>query len=845
MRNLHSGSVLAALAKAASQAQAQSPGQQALMAAANLAKPPGAPPLPKPVDPADPAGDVLAQQDAEIQQQKLELEKQRQEAMHRKEVADKDKEIAGLRQDLQGANMEAQRLRNQMEMLKQRQADADKLRAESEKLNSRRDQMAGEEAQHKARMSEAVAEAKATIAEERAKSTEQAANSNAQAYVKMTEDARKRSDEMFAGARDDVMKQREDVLKQKESILADKSKAFDERMNAANERNRMSPYLMKSLQDAASAARNIAKLRDRSLNSMDNVFLSDMPKAASQQYQQGAQQPASAPSNPSSAQQQQTSRVAAAGGANNGTQGSTGVRVYDPGNGNGFERDAYERGLTARRMDAVRQLYGNGDTSASGYLQNAANLRNTAYQYKTIGTEFARDESGDILKPDARTAQREPGYGRLYASSMDQLADEYEAKGHERANALSSKLDRTTDETIELARYKDWTRKAPTMFHGSDRSLFDRMSNEARDVVSGNSGFSLSSFLDPTTFLEDGYKNYRVSKDMERAYGNSPEGRAAFREAARAAGVSTSELGRLFNLGLGYVGTNMDAALTALTFVPFTSWVGTAGKGVMAGAKAALGVGKAAKLGKMYQAYRAASQAARAAGSAGKGGTMAALNRVHGMTGGWKGTAAGATGVGGVSLMQNQYNPQGLLQAGAQQFPMVKMSAAPQPQQQQQPQQQTQQPQQPSGSTLPPVQPGDNPVPPAAADQRGTTDTAGWINGGYNFNNLNNAASSTFVNYGPVAAARMVGSVLGSFIPVDMNLIASGSPYQQEMAYRRGMMNNAMTAAAFDVDRSAHYRNWRSNDATSSAMQDDLKQARDDAAERYYGYKRNDSIWSI
>lgn len=842
--------MLAALAKAASQSPVQSPGQQALMAAANLAKPPGAPPLPKPVDPADPAGDALAQQDAEIQQQKLELEKQKQEAMHRKEVAEKDKEIASLRQDLQGANMEAQRMRNQMEMLKQRQADADKLRAESEKLNSRRDQMAGEEAQHKARMSEAVAEAKATIAEERAKSTEQAANSNAQAYVKMTEDARKRSDEMFAGARDEVMKQREDVLKQKESILADKSKAFDERMNAANERNKTSPYLMKSLQDAASAARNIAKLRDRSLNSMDNVFLSDMPKTASQQANP-QQAPQANPSQPAAAVQQQQAPA------------PTNVRVYNPGDGRSFEQSEYSKDVMARRKASLEQMYNNGDQSAAGHMQNAANYRNMAYQYRTAGSEYSRDGDGRIIAPGKSYGNG--GYGSLYAGAMDELANEYERKGMDRADALASSADRNAAGDIELARYKDMMRTTDGVFHGRDRSMYDRLSNEASDAVKGKSDFSWWSIFDPTTYFDDAWRNYKVSKDMERSYGDTEEGRAAFRDAARAAGVSTTGAGRAFNLGLGVLGSVADAALTASMLVPGVNLATGGLKAGMTAAKAAQGLGKLQKLRKAYKAYRGFNEASRAANYAGRGRFVAGLNRANDAIGGWKGMAGSAALTGGVALAQNRYDQNGLQQhmqktasgtagqiasaaldstVGSVTYPNGLVGA----------------PtsiygiaahmynnygSQPSGSALPPAQPGDNQEPQAPGTQRGTTDTAGWINGGYNFNNLNNAASSTFVNYGPVAAARMVGGILGNFLPIDMNLVAKGSPYRQEQEYRRGMMNNAITSAAMDVNGSAFYRNMRRNDATSSRMQDDLKAARDDAAERYYGYKRNDSIWSI
>lgn len=832
------------LCKIAAHGQDMSPGQQALYAAANLAKPPGAPPLPKPIDGADPAGDALAAQDAEIEQQKLELEKQKQEAAHRKEIDNKDKEIASLRQDVQKANMEAQRIRNEMELMKHHQADMDKLRSESEKLNSRRDQMAGEEAQHKSRLAEAVADAKADIAEEKAKAKEDTANSNAQAYIKMTEDARKHSDEMFAGARDEVMKQREDVIKQKESILNDKAKAFDERMNAANERSKMSPYLMKSLQDAAAAARNIAKLRDRSLNGMDNVFLSDMGKQANTvTTNSGRFDPYSI-----------TSTV---GGTEGTSSRIEGENSYVTGK---------LRAMNDRNKDAVRAQYSHllDDQTAGGHAMTGARFGSLSDQLRTQGVEAQYDEDGELI-PTGRL-EKEKGIkpeGNLFdASIAKEIAEDENAAARKRLKAISG-AKAGSDEAIERARYE--------MLHHEDKGLW---SNRKSKIDQARNGFAdanrewesdqsnpftmdlswynplkyvrfatkipyyAAKYLvyEPLNMVNESVQDANRTYAMADAYGHqlnhfsgnhysSDAAKQAFEEDAKKDGVASSAWGATARVG----GSAGLATVDLLTTIAMLTGVGTA-----AGA-----AGKAAIHGLRYGGKAVAKQAtkdawnlsreawkgAKANGYAGYNGFLRGANKLNdAMFGNWKRMAVSIPATVGANIAMPRYNAQSQQQLahGGSQY----SGGYSQPGYEYNPDAYSQANRQfgggaaapfaqgsssfghsgagmgkvastvksaanavavPSGSTPASVSSGNtNQARPVS---RGSDRTANWINTGYNHMNTGNVWASSNTSGAMYKALRTAAQLGSGLLGLDLGAMGPEQPDMSD-TYRRMALNN-------------------------------------------------------
>lgn len=222
----------------AAPAPQDTPGGQAMAAAAKMAAPPGAPPMPQPIEQPEQA----AAGDPTAEQQK-----------HLADIAKKDKEISDLRTKTQELALDVKRMQMTSELQKQQQAMLDKVRNEQKLLDKKQTEFTSAEATHKANLEKetarhevmrAKADAKslADIAHRDADSIKANAEQNAKNYVKMVEDARKTTD----------------------SYMASKEKAFAQTQEAAKKN---SPYVSVSLRsnidNALAAAKNIGKLRSR------------------------------------------------------------------------------------------------------------------------------------------------------------------------------------------------------------------------------------------------------------------------------------------------------------------------------------------------------------------------------------------------------------------------------------------------------------------------------------------------------------------------------------------------------------------------------------------------------
>lgn len=223
----------------AAPAPQDTPGGQAMAAAAKMAAPPGAPPMPQPIEQPEQA---QAGTDPTAEQQK-----------HLADIAKKDKEINDLRTKTQELSLDVKRMQMTSELQKQQQAMLDKVRNEQKLLDKKQTEFNSAEAAHKANLEKetarhevmrAKADAKslADIAHRDADSIKANAEQNAKNYVKMVEDARKTTD----------------------SYMASKEKAFSQQQDAAKKN---SPYVSVSLRSnidsALAAAKNIGKLRSR------------------------------------------------------------------------------------------------------------------------------------------------------------------------------------------------------------------------------------------------------------------------------------------------------------------------------------------------------------------------------------------------------------------------------------------------------------------------------------------------------------------------------------------------------------------------------------------------------
>lgn len=224
---------------ASAPAPQDTPGGQAMAAAAKIATPPGAPPMPQPVESSQSEATAV---DPTAEQQK-----------HLQDIAKKDKEIQDLRTQTHELKLDLQRMQMTSELQKQQQAMLDKVRAEQKLLDKKQTEFHSHEAAHKANLEKetarhevmrAKADAKslADIANRDAESIKSNAEQNAKNYVKMVEDARKTTD----------------------SYMASKEKAFAQTQEAAKKN---SPYVSVSLRSnidgALAAAKNIGKLRSR------------------------------------------------------------------------------------------------------------------------------------------------------------------------------------------------------------------------------------------------------------------------------------------------------------------------------------------------------------------------------------------------------------------------------------------------------------------------------------------------------------------------------------------------------------------------------------------------------
>lgn len=789
MHNFSNRGLLGSLYKAAAPND-MPPGQQAMYAAANMAKPPGAPPLPKPISSPEEAGgpaeEALARQDEELAKQKAENEKLKMEEAHRKEVAARDKEIAALRGDLNKANLEVQKMRMTNELARQHKADMDKLTKERASLDSRRDAMASEEAQHKSRLAEATSEARARMAEERAKGVEQSAMQNAKTvernamqnareYVRMTDDARKKSQDITRGAAEDIMRQREDVLKQKETLLADKSKAFDERRNAENARNRTSPYLMKSLQDAASSARNIAKLRNNSLNRMDNVFLSDMRKesAAGQTYTYvtpGTASPTQVPSSGTAATNGQTPTTYS-------ERRLAGIKKYN--------------------LDKLQAEYGlMPSDSAYQNKVNQARAHNLASQVAAYGREAPRNADGTIVTTATRQDGKAVPSGNQYKANMlRQLSTRFGQQSRERESYIRANYKPGSKQYMDLARLRAYTTGRRGMLGTTDKSMFEKQRDEYSDEYGRQSGIysrdmSWSDphaywkwapklgeliFVDPIVKWNRSWMDTNQMHDIASAYGSQLNHFSKNKYQNNAYKADMEALLRSYGLGTGAWAETMDTAARAgLAAVDYAS--------MLAGWKGAL-VGGALSM---------AGDAAMNESGTKQQELVQKLN---------------ATPAQQMSMNMAKSAASGT----PQQAPTVKVGPA----------------QNVSMTAAPQFNPG----------TRGNANTANWINWGYRSHDVGARKSDLEANAGLRPIIGMLGNLFG------LGSASANNGYRNIDGSKADFMNQAITAAALDYHSDPTFRNYGDTDATNSASQKQMLDAhRDSVRGRTGDY---DSLWSM
>lgn len=253
-------------------------GGQAMAAAAKMATPPGAGPLPAPISPPEQQAGPDAEQMAALEERQ------------REEVADKDQEISDLRQQLSEVKLQAQQLKMQADIQKNQQQMLDKVRAEQKELDKRQTEFAAEEVKHKAQLQKDTAEQEVLRARQEAKSLADIAKRDAQS---LSDIAKRDADSVKATANENAkayVKMVEDVRRTADAYMANKQQAMDRQTEAAKKNNPyMSVALQSQIKGALAAANNVGKLRDRLAK--DNAKWNTLGKSASALPQQQPQQP--------------------------------------------------------------------------------------------------------------------------------------------------------------------------------------------------------------------------------------------------------------------------------------------------------------------------------------------------------------------------------------------------------------------------------------------------------------------------------------------------------------------------------------------------------------------------
>lgn len=220
--------------------------QQTLSAAANIAKPPGAPSMPSLPEPGKDAGNSDATRMAEL---KFKMEQAQQKLNEKNE-----KEKVVLQGQLERARQEVENQKAQRALERQHLNNLEKLRAKEDALKAKENDIEHQKVMAQASIAEEQANARAEVAQQRADATAAVAEQEAKRYVKTTEDAKKNID-----------KYRDAQLQ----TIAGKQQELD------SKRNGLSPLVQNSISRMQNRVKNMSRIRTK-LQAMPRVYMSEV-----------------------------------------------------------------------------------------------------------------------------------------------------------------------------------------------------------------------------------------------------------------------------------------------------------------------------------------------------------------------------------------------------------------------------------------------------------------------------------------------------------------------------------------------------------------------------------------
>lgn len=231
--------------------------QQTLSAAANIAKPPGAPSMPSLPEPGKDAGNSDATRMAEL---KFKMEQAQQKLNEKNE-----KEKVVLQGQLERARQEVENQKAQRALERQHLNNLEKLRAKEDALKAKESDIEHQKVMAQASIAEEQANARAEVAQQRADATAAVAQSQADATAAVAEQEAKRYVKTTEDAKKSIDKYRDTQLQ----TIAGKQQELD------SKRNGLSPLVQNSISRMQNRVKNMSRIRTK-LQAMPRVYMSEV-----------------------------------------------------------------------------------------------------------------------------------------------------------------------------------------------------------------------------------------------------------------------------------------------------------------------------------------------------------------------------------------------------------------------------------------------------------------------------------------------------------------------------------------------------------------------------------------
>ena len=625
--------------------------QQTLEASAQLAKPPGAPPLPKAITPEEaPAQGDDSTRMAELQF-KMEQAQKKLEDKNEKEKITLRGEVERLRQQL-----EFQKQQQQLEAQQRKNLDA--VRQREEELRRAEQDIMRQQAMAEAQIAKRQAESEAALAQERADATAALAEQEAKRYIKTTDEARRSADKYYATQKAKLDK-REDELRTKANAP---SAILQDRMAALNNR-----------------VKNMTRIRSK-LQGTRGVYMDEAMPEKSAAVDATLQQNSAAAQASSSATNSAAAKGDPAKKMNSSQGGSALSRAISSHN----SQNTYNRALSSSNYAGGGPDYGSmslrdmafhdinykkdaKDIEASGgaaasagnmfksLAQQESKKQNADAMAKRQADLKARAANGDQAAK-VELAQYNTANTKTYRKEFDREMSEFDLANMspEEREALSKQVADRRKQVLRMMPSGpiDWINRQFALGKDYD-GILGTFQNIARGFtgVAGqdndaNAAYNALSVLNPSAWarkladgLTDSYHHWQTSKRLAEAAGvernwwdtgvseedrQKDPGKAAlydtFTEAAANRGIQDTSIAKdIMNFG-GDIG---NLALDVATVVPGVGAAGAALKGARAAQLAAKGVQAANVATKGVQAANLAAKGVQAANTAARGAQVA------------------------------------------------------------------------------------------------------------------------------------------------------------------------------------------------------------------------------